>query len=124
MLQALRPCCLSAGYFARQKDCVPEIEAGEPCLEDDVCIDDAQCSGSPRGACTCNEGFYQDGRTCRKKVSHTWRERGGVLVVEVVVVMRMRVVVKVVVVVVVFRDGGGGGVHVHEDEGGGSGGGV
>ena len=75
---------------------MPQIEAGEPCLEDDVCIDDAQCSGSPRGACTCNEGFYQDGRTCRKKVSHTWRERrgGGCL------------------------SGGGG---VHEDEGGGGG---
>ena len=76
---------------------MPQIEAGEPCLEDDVCIDDAQCSGSPRGACTCNEGFYQDGRTCRKKVRHPWGEGGGVIVV--VVVMRM-------MVVVVF-DGGG-----------------
>lgn len=70
-----------AGYFARNKDCVPQIEAGEPCLEDDVCIDDAQCSGSPRGACTCNEGFYQDGRTCRKKASVGLDKRAGVLLV-------------------------------------------
>ena len=76
-------CVCDDGFYNKQGLCLPLINATDPCLLGDECINGAVCKflkDSPipsnsleTGICTCNDGFYLDGKECTvlKNVSDT-----------------------------------------------------
>lgn len=45
-------------------NCVKQIDAGQPCDGLGTCIDQAECTSSTQGVCTCNDAFSEKEGAC------------------------------------------------------------